>query len=100
MKFYELKDYLTKDDLLKLGFDTKEKVGQPLTSYIKVKNVKAINTGEMRPPKKGEWYLSGAIVEAYRAPNDLTTAFYIAKLVRVKSKTVIEIVCKDQPISF
>jgi hypothetical protein len=31
-----------------------------------------------RPPKKGEWYLSGAILEAWRAPNDLTTAYQIA----------------------
>lgn len=31
-----------------------------------------------RPPKKGEWYLSGAFVEAYQAPNDLSTAFHIA----------------------
>ena len=36
-------------------------------------------TGEVRPPKKGEWYLSGAVVEAYRARNDMTGgAFQIA----------------------
>lgn len=34
--------------------------------------------GEKRAPKKGEFYLSGAIVEAYRAPNDLTTEYHIA----------------------
>ena len=38
-------------------------------------------TGEFRKPKKGEWYLSGAIVEVYQAPNNLTIEFYIAKLV-------------------
>ena len=27
--------------------------------------------GPMRAPRRGEFYLSGAIVEAYRAPNDL-----------------------------
>lgn len=32
----------------------------------------------MRPPKKGEYYLSGAKVTAYKAPNDLTTPYYIA----------------------
>lgn len=41
----------------------------------------AVDTGEMRPPRKGEWFLSGAIVEAYQAPNDLTMAYHIARLV-------------------
>ena len=35
-------------------------------------------TGEFRPPKKGEHYLSGAIVEVYDAPNDLSQPFWIA----------------------
>ena len=42
-------------------------------------------TGEFRAPKKGEWYLSGAIVEAYRAPNDLGTAYHIAKPVEMQT---------------
>lgn len=46
------------------------------------RNVRAKATGEKRPPLKGEWYLSGAIIEAYQAPNDLTTPFHIAKLVK------------------
>jgi hypothetical protein len=46
------------------------------------KRNKAVATGEMRPPKAGEWYLSGAIVEAYRARADLSTAYHIARLVR------------------
>ena len=32
-----------------------------------------------RAPKKGEWYLSGALVEAYRASNDFTTAFFVVR---------------------
>lgn len=39
-------------------------------------------TGERRPPRAGEWYLSGAVVEAYRAPNDLSSEFRIAELVQ------------------
>lgn len=31
-----------------------------------------------RPPKKGELYLSGAKVTAYKAPSDLTTPYFIA----------------------
>lgn len=38
-------------------------------------------TGEVRPPRSGEWFLSGAIVEAYYAPNDLTSSYPIAEIV-------------------
>lgn len=41
----------------------------------------AVPTGEFRFPKKGEWFLSGSIIEAYLAPNNLTSAYYIARLV-------------------
>lgn len=44
-------------------------------------------TGEFRPPKNGEWYLSGAIVEAYRAHVDLSTPYHIGKLVSGKTVT-------------
>lgn len=47
------------------------------------KNYKAIRTGEFRQPKKGEYYLSGAIIEAYRADNDLLSKYYIAMVVPV-----------------
>ena len=40
--------------------------------------------GEFGFPKKGEWYLSGAIPEAYEAPNDLTTEYFIGVPVEVK----------------
>lgn len=45
-------------------------------------NLRAVATTEFRPPKAGEWYLSGAIVCAWRAPNDLSTPYRIARLVR------------------
>lgn len=35
-----------------------------------------------RPPKKGELYLSGAIVSAYRALQDLDTAYFIAEEIK------------------
>lgn len=41
----------------------------------------AVRTGERRAPRKGEWYVSGAIPEAYRAPNDLTIEHQIARIV-------------------
>lgn len=40
----------------------------------------AVMTGEFRPPRKGEWYISGAIPAAYRARNDLSTPYHIAIL--------------------
>lgn len=44
------------------------------------RHVRAVPTGEKRKPKKGEWYLSGAIVEAYLAPADLNHPFHICKI--------------------
>lgn len=42
-----------------------------------------------RAPKKGEWYLSGAIVEAYQAPNDLTMEYQIVeKTARAVRRTI------------
>jgi len=38
-------------------------------------------TGEYRCPQKGEWYLSGAIPEGYKAPNNLSLAYHILRLV-------------------
>ena len=32
-----------------------------------------------RPPRKGEYYLSGAIPQTYLAPNDLSSEFLIVK---------------------
>ena len=41
-------------------------------------------TGERRSPKAGEWFLSGAVVEGYRAHADLETPYHIARLVEVE----------------
>ena len=51
-------------------------------------NIMAINSHKYSCPRKGEWYLSGAAVQAFRAPNDLSYAYWIAKIVRVKKITV------------
>jgi len=67
-KYFPLADPPTPDDLSALGLPDKT-------------GIRAMATGEKRSPRKGEWYLSGAIIEAYRASNDLSTQFHIAKLV-------------------
>ena len=36
-------------------------------------------TGENRNPKKGEYFLSGAIPEVYKAFNDMTTPYNIMR---------------------
>lgn len=51
--------------------------------------VMAAPTGEERPPRKGEWYLSGAEAEAYRAANDYVSAYHIARLVVVKETRTV-----------
>ncbi len=51
-------------------------------------NVRAMWTGEIRPPKKGEWYLSGSTIAAWRASNDLSSAYHIAKLVIVERRVI------------
>lgn len=39
-------------------------------------------TGEFRPAQPGEWYISGAIPEAYQATGGTKASFNIATLVR------------------
>lgn len=55
------------------------------------RNVKAVWNGEKRKPRKGEWYLSGAIIEAYLAPSDLDCQLPIAELVTVKTETIMTV---------
>lgn len=69
-KYFPLADEPTPEDLA--GLKLEDSVG-----------VRAVATGEFRAPRKGEWFLSGSYVEAYRAENDLTTSYNIAKLIYV-----------------
>lgn len=59
--------------------------------------LRAVDACEYRPPRKGEWYLSGAIVEAYRAPNDLEGKVHIARIVEVRRADAWEVVCEVKP---
>ena len=56
------------------------------------KDLRVKPTGEIRRPQYGEWFLSGAIIEGYRAKIDhLSTPYYIAKLVLTKTETKVTI---------
>ena len=48
------------------------------------KDIRFERTKDFRCPKKGEWYLSGAILEAWKAPSDLSMQFWILKRVAVR----------------
>lgn len=63
--------------------------GLSFNERYKSRKVQAVKTGEFRNPKRGEWYLSGAIPEGYKAPNDLSSPFHILKLVKVEVQTVV-----------
>ncbi len=67
-KYFPLADEPLPEELYNL--EVSDKVG-----------IRAMATGEMREPRKGEGFLSGAIIEAYRAYNDLSSEYNIAKLV-------------------
>lgn len=44
-----------------------------------------------RCPMKGEYYLSGAIVQAWQAPNDLTTEFMVVEKGPLAVRRTIEV---------
>ncbi len=72
-ELYPVRDFIPTDDWMKF------KLGPHLRDNIK--NVRAEWTGEYRAPKAGEWYFSGAVVEAWRATSDMTCERHIAELV-------------------
>lgn len=74
-KVFPLGDLLTWEERNALGVDPHK---------VLHKDVVAIPTGERRRPKRGEWYLSGAKAEAYRARGDFSSAYQIAKLAKIK----------------
>lgn len=68
-------------DASKLAF--RAAIGAPTAVTIQ-----AVRTGEFKKPLAGEWYLSGAIVAAYYAPNDLSTPYHLARLVKVTTERI------------
>ena len=57
--------------------------------FYTMPNYMAKWTGEFRVPEAGEWYLSGAVVHAYKAQRRLGNPFHIARICKVKKVTTI-----------
>lgn len=74
MKKYRILDKLSSEECKKFNVP----VDRNIVGYIK--GVFAVNIYEYREPKKGEWYLSGAVSQAYKAPNDFSSKYWIAEL--------------------
>jgi hypothetical protein len=72
MKFYEVVDHIPWPD--------GKRIYDP-------HNIKAVKINEFRAPKAGEWYISGAIPQAYIAHSDYDPKdkYAIVKLVRTKT---------------
>jgi hypothetical protein len=88
MKLYPIVDFIPTSDLRKWGL-VKGNLSFSEISKIALK-LRACDSGEFRNPKKGEYFLSGAIVEAYRANKDLLTPYHIAKIVSVETETIVK----------
>jgi hypothetical protein len=72
--------------------DERKRLGVPGVWTYYNTNIRAIRTESFRPPRAGEWYLSGATPHAYRAPNDLSTAYRIMRLVHIERSESVRIV--------
>lgn len=58
----------------------------------KTQDLRIQYTGEYRCPKKGEWFLFGAVVEGYPATLDGSCPYHIGRKVRVKVETIETVV--------
>ena len=76
-----------------------ERYGIPLEVHRRHVMAEPLAPRTMRKPKAGEWYLSGAIPMAYRAPCDLPYPFRILRLVETRAVTARHEVVTRAPLS-
>lgn len=94
MKIYPTGDTISNDDLISIGvkpLNIDRRLSLTYGKGVLVADGKLIKMGviktdEYRNVKKNEWYISGAIPTAYRAPNDLGMKFRIGKLIKYEEK--------------
>lgn len=91
MTYYNLFNRPTEEDLEPLSLTSADVTlsGKIINKGDRALHVRAKRTGELRSPKKGEWFLSGAIPEACRAKYDSIHMHYaILELVIVEIRIV------------
>jgi len=86
---FPLVDFIPFDDYRHLGFE----IPLPTNPFIRIR---AVKSASFRTPKAGEWYLSGATPEAYKAKNDLTTKYWMVRLVLCKLEPAKWVVDKSR----
>lgn len=62
-------------------------LADPLPAGLSPGRYMAELEGSKRVPRQGEWFLSGAIIEAYQAGKGMTAPYHIARLVKVETIT-------------
>ena len=73
----------------KIHFEGLETTGFGTIFARSQRNLRWARVVGFRAPKKGEYYLGGAIIEAYRAPNDLLSAYWIVEPVAEKPAPIL-----------
>ena len=94
MKTYPLGEHPTYKERKEFELLVPEGVKIPYFSGSRYE-ILCIKIGEKRPPKKGEWYLSGCNENGdpngWKAPNDLSNSFILAKLVLIQRVTKVKV---------
>lgn len=80
-RLYPINDCVHRFEMRNMGMKEYEITSLPVMSH---NLFYVVPTGELRTPYTGEWFVSGAVIEGYRAAGDLHVKHRIAKLVRVR----------------
>lgn len=87
MTTYPLGDSLNSEERKRFNLTLNQGIS---IDILPCKYVQAIQTNEFRKPRKGDWYLSGAIPKAYKAENDLPSEYRIMQLIEVEREKKID----------
>lgn len=83
-EFYSLGDMPSLKEIEALDADVKDARRINSADGLHIMGEK---TGVFRTPKKGDWYLSGAIPTTYKVAHDFRSEYHIMRLVLVERKT-------------
>ncbi len=97
--YYPIVSFPQTEDVDWTGYDPETMPPRSKVPFLRVASpdfmqagvyIVAITSNETRFPKAGEYFLSGSIVEAYRAARDLNCEYRIAKLVLVRVSITVD----------